>query len=481
VSAEPGPLVQARHQPPVKRQPPRPPRLSQTMLALGDKCMHAAYLSLIYDGGALSHPMGRGSLYHAFQERAMWTLIELGQPNLYAGVEGELIAEFEAQHNRHPNVRELDAITAAARSGVADHTAAIVDEILRENPRLIVPQADVDDVREMAYHWAIGYDVAPDRVIGLETKILLPLPSGRIVSMKVDVLYAGDSPDVQGIDDAKTSFDLPSREDIERDFQLKLYAAGVAFGYPVEKEPCGDCGGRVEHDEMGQSCETCEGRGYAEVRGESLSDGVNYWQLRQVLPRYLDDDGYVRTRPGRHDKPVIVSRTDLHDFVADVETKVAAFDYAFDTGHWDAVPGDHCDSYCPAKKRCPLPPVLRDQLGLIDTREEAQAALELVEVYDAQKRALLKAVRNWAKTGGPVEVGRDVIYEWRDDEKRETDYDGLDAGVHQAVEYGGVEVDGQIVPFDLRRYRKKRVSTSFKRRKLTKAEIAERRSTEGGH
>ena len=81
--------VDPRRQPPVKVQPPRPhrERFSQTLLALGDKCMHAAYLSLRYGGGALSHEMARGSLYHEFQERAMWTLIEQGQPNLYAGVE----------------------------------------------------------------------------------------------------------------------------------------------------------------------------------------------------------------------------------------------------------------------------------------------------------------------------------------------------------------------------------------------------------
>lgn len=465
----------SRRQPPVRVPPPRPrrERFSQTLLALGDKCMHAAYLSLRYDGGAPSHEMARGSLYHAFQERAMWTLIEHDQPNLYAGVEQELIAEFEAANKRRPNVRELDAITAAARSGVADHTAAIVDEILRENPRLRVPQADVDDVREMAYHWAIGYDVAPDRIIGLETKILLPLPSGRLVSMKLDVLYAGDSPDVQGIDDAKTSFAITPQEDVERDYQLRLYAAGAAFGYPVDRVECMDCAG-PERDEMGPSCETCEGYGYIEVQADSLSLGVNWWQLRQVFPRYLDDDGYLRTRPGRQDKPLLISRTDLHDFLADVDRDVQRFEHAYETGYWDAVPGSHCDSFCPAKKRCPLPPFLRDQYGLIETPEQAQAALELLEVRKAQDAALLKAVRNWAKTGGSVPVGRDLIYEWRDEEKRETDYDELDAGVHQAVEYGAVEVDGRLVPFDLRRYRKTRVSSSFRRRRLTKAEIAER-------
>lgn len=471
-----GPVIDPRRQPPVDVAPPRPHsgRFSMTLLSLGDRCMRAAYLSLLYGGGAPSHEMARGSLYHAFQERAMWTLIEREEPNLYAGVEQELVAEFEAANNRAPNVPELDAIMAAARSAVADHTAVIVDEVLREHPEWVVPQADVDDVREMAYHWAVGSDVRPDRVVGLETKFLLRLPGGAVVSMKVDVLHADDQPDVLCVDDAKTSFHMLSAEEVERDYQLKLYAAGVAFGRPVEKVACDVCRD-FEPQEPGHEvqCDACGGRGHVEVLGDPLGDGVNFFRLRQVYPRYLGDDGLVRTS-----KPFVISRTDLHDFLADVERDVAKFEAAYESGRWDAVPGSHC-AICPAWSECPLPEFLRIQpfdpegnspaeRGYVESYEDAQLALMRADFYRAMANAEVKKARNWSKQGGPVRVGADVVWEWHDAERRETDYAGLDQGVYAAVEFGE--------PFDLSRYRRTRVSTSFRRRKLTKAEIAE----EGG-
>lgn len=453
-----------RHQPLVPAPPPRPERFSQTLLALGDKCLRAAYLSLLHDGGAPSHDMARGSLFHSFAERAMWTLIETDQPNLYGATERELAAEFEAQHDRLPNVAELDVLTAKARSAVADHTAEIVDELLREEPWLQVPQADVDDVREMAYHWAVGYDVNPALVHGLELKFLLPV-GGATVSGKVDVLWS-PGPGLVCVDDYKTSFWIPSREDIERDFQLKLYAAMVAFGRPVEKVPCPACES-FEPQEPGQpvNCDACDGRRYHEQLGEPLGAGVNVFRLRQVFPRYLGDDGFLRSRPGRDERPLEISRTDLHDFLADVERDVAKFEAAFESGRWDAVPGSHCDTFCPAAWECPLPANTRGRAGSVTSLAEAQEALELIEVEKARHAQVLKAVRGFAKeNAASVRAGRDLVYEWRDEEKRETDWDALQAEVEAAL------VTGRSV--DWSRARKTRVSTSFRRRRLTKAELA---------
>ena len=112
-----------------------PGRFSQTLLAKADDCPRSAYLYVKHRGGAGGHNLDRGSLAHAVFERALKELVVRGERR-FAPEEPEQAASI---------------------------MAAFVDEVLRERPELVVPRREVDDVREMAYHWAVGYDGARRR------------------------------------------------------------------------------------------------------------------------------------------------------------------------------------------------------------------------------------------------------------------------------------------------------------------------------
>src|SRR5690349_9755194 len=68
-------------------EPPR--RLSQSLLALADKCPRSAYLSIKHNGGAGSLDMNRGTAFHRVAERIVNLCIEHGENSLVSVVEGE--------------------------------------------------------------------------------------------------------------------------------------------------------------------------------------------------------------------------------------------------------------------------------------------------------------------------------------------------------------------------------------------------------
>jgi hypothetical protein len=96
--------------------------------------------------------------------------------------------------------------------------------------------------------------------------------------------------------------------------------------------------------------------------------------------------------------------------------------------------------------------------------EQAQEALELVEAQSAQHAAIKKEARNFAKREGvSIRVGRDLVYEFGEQSKKVTDYDGLEQGVERAVMYGE--------PFELAAYRRTQTTTPFRRRRLKPEEM----------
>lgn len=399
-------MTDYRRLPPVDGPPPLPARLSYSLLSRFDACPRSAYLDLTYSGGAPSHDMHRGSVFHEFAERAMWTLIEQGEDNLVAAIDGE-----------EDPVR--------AKRDVASLTAAIVDEVVRDCPDLPVRARDIDRVREMAYHWAVGCDISPRRVLGVEQKYVLDMGTWTVVG-KVDVVSAHD--EGLQIDDYKTSFYIPSQEEFEHGFQLRMYAALVAFGQPVEKAEDG-----------------------TERRLDPVGHGVSTFRVREVYPAYLDDEGRLRYRE------TFLDRTALSDFLVDLQTRVDGFQAAVASGLWPAVPGSHCGR-CPAVGECPLPGVLRDRAGEITSPEEAAAALAYVTVEERRLQALKKDAKRFA----PVRVG-DEVWEIRVSESTSTDVDKL----AQAVDFAFRT--GEVVRVE--DFQKKRVSSRFAKRRLSPEEL----------
>lgn len=399
-----------RNLPPVEENVEAPRRISQTLAKHADRCMRSAFLYLKYSGGTPGHALDRGSAYHLFQERAMRLLLEEDEAAL---------------------VPELAKV--------------MVDEVLDDHPEWTVPRSEADDVRVMAYHWTIGNDVDPATVVAVERKFVLEL-GGVTISGKIDL--AALMPDgVLQIDDAKTSFAMPTQAEYEESFQTLFYSLLYLFGNPVEKVP-------DEHGEL------------QEIVLPAVGEGLWWVRTREVYPRLkLREDGTLAMRTRT------LSRTDVEDFKHDLARTIRKILGALEDGKWSAVPGSHC-SECPCSAECPLPPHLRDHAGTINSVEEAQEAMAAVLVTKAQTAAMEKEIKAWCKGNTQSLVVGDLLFEWTTVEKWDTDWDELEPAIDRAANFGE--------PFALSEYRRRGVSNTFKKRKLTPDEVKALRDRELG-
>jgi hypothetical protein len=448
--------IQLRKLPPV--EPVKvPPRMSQTLLRHEEDCPRSAYLYLKYRGGRPSRVLDRGTLGHMAFERLMLQLVATGEESYYTPA-----------HHADEQGRVHEEGVLEARRNVASLTAAVVSEIIAENPGLVARPSEWDEVRAMAYHWALGYDVSPGSILGIEQTYVLDvtLPDGAVweVRGKIDVSYAiGD--DGAGVDDYKTHFNPQSDGDYRETFQGKLYAILLCFGQPVEQSTCFDCDGRgvLRYDagELGEPCDVCRGRGYLERRLERQGDWINAVRTREVYPRFLRDD---MTLPAAENT---LTRQELQDARADLELLVQRLAGRFESWDFPAIHGSHC-SMCPAKLECPLPEHLRDHAGTVNTPEEALEAAIKAAHDDDDLSARKAELRNWVAANGPIIMGDEewvlVVSDSRSVKRRgkTTDWEGFMEAVAAAVEFGE--------PFDPDEWVKRRTSTNFKRRAIKPVE-----------
>jgi hypothetical protein len=302
MSEEPDRIYDPRRVEPVTWDVAAPKRVSVTLVKKADACPRDAAFYLRYGGGAQTGPLLRGSLFHLFAEKAMSMLMVHGERTLFAAQEGE------------------DPVLAAQE--VSQTTKEWVDELVEETGWPVC-EADVDDVREMAYHFAVGNDVDPETVIACERKFVLETPDGTL-SGKVDL--AALPPDgVLDVVDYKSSFAVPPQDDFDRMVQVPLYAVLILWGNPVEKRTCLDCAGRgwrpiegtfqyavdaLEDPTKRVPCPTCDGRGSVEEVLPPLGlDEVQWVRARQVYPRFLRD-GVMSYRERT------IGRADLRDALA---------------------------------------------------------------------------------------------------------------------------------------------------------------------
>lgn len=425
-----------------------PARFSQSLLQKADACMRSAFLYLKYHGGAPAHNLDFGTAAHLVFERMMLDLIAVGERTLYAAAEGE--------------------DPAAAAREVASLTAAVVDEVLRERPELQVSKLGADQLRVLAFHWAVAQPVDPECVVAVERKFVLDLECGWTVSGKVD-LAALEGSDTLYLPDYKSGFPPPADEsEPDEFFQLRFYSLLVLFGVPVEDVPCDLCGGTGKFTRQASDtpsdadpdCTPCAGRGTVEQRLAPIGDGINYVRPRLVYPRVLRQDGELHRRP----ETGVLTRTEVADFRADVERDAVKVAGALESGKWPAVPGSHC-SQCPCVAECPLPEALRAHAGSINSVEECAEALEWADRTGAGVSATRREARRFVEAHGPVRWGRDKVTELEAGESWKTDWAGLEEGVRAAVEYGE--------PFDLGMVRSRSVSTKLKTRTLKGPELEE--------
>jgi hypothetical protein len=330
------------------------------------------------------------------------------------------------------------------RANVSALTEAIVHGIFEEHPELVVSAAEADAVRRMAYHLAVGMDIDPGHVAGVERKFVLDLPCGWTISGKIDLLTLPDAYTAV-VDDYKTALYVPTQEEFESSFQTKLYALLVAFGVPVEK------------------------RDGEEVRLDPIGQHVQRFIGRQIYPRFLRDDERVETREPKEPW----TRTDLADFLQDVDRTALRIQRGLETGKWPAIPGSWCWE-CPSEPECPLPLYLRDWHGSIQSRERAEEAAAWAERMSQRVKRTREEVKEFAKSqpsgavrvGGGNEVLELTVTQGKAMKRRGrgTDWEGFELALTNALVHGE--------PFDLREWVRETTSTTFKKRKLSAEERA---------
>ena len=389
----------------------RPSRLSQTMLRHMDNCPRSGYLYLKHKGGPSSAPMDRGSAFHLFAERMVVELVARGEKSLFAPAQDE-----------HGGSEDL----GQAAKDVASLTQAMVEQVFEDFPDLTMPAAERDSTRAMAYHLAIGWDVDPQAIVGVERMFSLELECGWTIVGKVD-LATLPSATVGEVADYKTTLAVPSQEEHAQSFQAKLYALLLMYGRPVDGEPFGS-------------------------------------HLTHVTGRMI----YPRAKPRETGKGLRLvqreatwSRGQLDEFRMDVEALGRRVSDALGSGDWPAQAGPHC-SECPAPRECPIPRELRNYQGTILEPEQASEAWEWAMRAKAAVAAVEKEVKAFAKAHGGVVVG-DQVFEWRVSESRRlrsvggrSDWDGLAQAVLDAATYG--------TPFELEEFVKWVPKNEFKSR-----------------
>lgn len=372
--------------PPVEENIERPETLSQTLLSKHDKCPRSAYLMRKYRTGSVE--MDRGTAAHDVFERLTNLSLSEGEPVI-----------------------------------PGDVGRAEADAVMTERTDLVLPAAEQDAVRAMAWNWCEGMTVDPETFIGAEVPLEIEI-GGWLVTCRID-LVEGQGSTIY-IHDYKTGLNIRKREEIQRGFQGKLYALTVLFG---------------QHRETGLN----------------LGAGINDVWFYETYPRYRDKES-----GGLIKKEGVWTRTELAEFRVSLERNIERFAESLETGDWPARDGSWC-SECPAQTECPIPAHLRS-VEQITSVSEAEDAFSHKMALEREARRLQTGLRGFVKDHGqPIFVG-DYAFDAAVSQSKEViDWDELIVGLTRTSELGA--------PFEINDHIRIKQSTKFGKRKKTEEEI----------
>jgi CRISPR/Cas system-associated exonuclease Cas4 (RecB family) len=422
-------------------------------------CPRSGYLYALHKGEAQTADMIRGSAIHEILARATQLAVDEGEPM----IPGELVK-------------------------------VEVDKVFAEMP---VPVEQHDYVRECVWRWASETAFDPPAVIAVERLIVMQL-EGFEVRMKVDYAALLEDGAAVHVVDYKSSRSMPQQEEVARrrpadgslmarNFQLVLYALGLAYGVPVRVEPCGPCHGTGylrEIDLRGLSqaqteaaiwdgtenppCRYCDGRGSVEVHEPfPLAGRAQRFDLEFVYPGIEDKSTGLMQR-----RPMSLTRLELEEYLLSLTALLKRVRAAEESGDWPAVVSDAACSECPAPSMCPIPSELRDHRGTINSHEQAAEALEVLDRRKAVDAAIRREVKAFAKHNGPVRWGADRVSEFVSTFAEEIkDREGMFGALQRAVDFGE--------PFDRSVWVREKHGTSFRDRTLSADELAEEAIEEG--
>lgn len=188
---------------------------SQTFLRTHDNCDRAALLYLQYGGGASTHELNRGSIFHLTAERLLRLLVAQG---------------------------EVTVPPELAR--------VVLYEVMGEHSELQVSAEERDVLRYLVDHWARGTAWQPANILGIEKTLTLETGGFRVL-MRPDVIEEPE-PRVARLVDHKTAFP-PDSEEFRRqaydangnprfagNYQLAMGSVVAAFGITDDGLPLGN-------------------------------------------------------------------------------------------------------------------------------------------------------------------------------------------------------------------------------------------------
>jgi hypothetical protein len=447
--------IELRDLPPVESLAHWPERLSMTLARWLDRCPRAAYLYVKAGGGAPTHEMDRGSLTHEALARMM--------------------AEWMG--------RDDDAGYGAGDEEISSITATLVNQVAAERRDLEVSHAEKDVARVCVFHAALGLDVKPSDVVGVERKFYLDLECGWRISGRLD-LASMPSSDVGQVDDYKTSLYVPPRSEWDP-FQAKMYAVFLLWGRPVDKAPCPngcDAGEFRERgaaqwiERTGAPCPACGGRGYVEELGDPIGGHLARVIGRELYPR-KDPRDRLDGKLARNE--AAWTRMELLEFLADLNFIGERLSERLESWKFPARASESWCGECPAENECPIPREYRRFAGHIRTVEDANEAWAWAQRTKARVAQAEREVKKFSADNAVVIEAGDVRWEWAEPtEVRKlrtrggrTDWEGFEGALAGALERGEL--------FDLRDWLKVETRNSFKKSRVPADQVGASNSTEG--
>lgn len=422
-----------------------PQRFSQTILRHANFCKRAAYLYQKHHGGMPAHALDRGSAYHLAKAKVLKLILE--RYALDAGPDGDI------------------------DYGVDEHTAKLIlEEVLSEHPELTVPLHERDELRVMMVHLASGLRINPAHIVAVEQKFVLDLGEHTISGILDLGAIDGNTGLVR---DSKTSWAFPSQTEFAATFQGRLYAVLFMFGNPVHEQPCicseGFCGEYFE-----EVCTKCDGHGYTQRLEPPIGEHLQTIDVGEIYPRFSSctacggkthNDGSCtacNAPMGMPEPHLVLDRIEIEALRRDIKQQCEQLAEAFKTWEFPAVPSSHC-SECPMEPSCPLPAALRRYAGAINTDEQAKESAEWHALWAPRLAAAWKELKLYCKANGPLRYGKDLIAEFTEVNRWDTDWDAIEEGARRQALYGE--------PFDISLHRIPKHGTTFRQRKLTEAEL----------
>jgi hypothetical protein len=434
-------------------------KASQTFARHFNACPRSGYLYALHKGEAQTADMIRGSAIHEILARATQLAVDRGE----GVIPGEVVK-------------------------------VLVDEVFAEMP---VPLEQHDYVRECVWRWASETAFDPPAVIAVERLIVMQL-EGFEVRMKVDYADLLEDGAAVHVVDYKSSRSMPQQEEVARrrpvdgslmakNFQLVLYALGLAYGVPVRVETargvdCAFCGEFGMPQGIRLACPACDETAMAS-RGDTmapfetrtveihepfpLAGRAQRFDLEFVYPGIEDKSTGLMQR-----RAMSLTRLELEEYLLSLTALLKRVRAAEESGDWPAVVSDAACSECPAPSMCPIPEELRDHRGTINSHAQAAEALEVLDRRRAEDAAIRREVKAFAKHNGSIRWGADRVSEFVSTFAEEIkDREGMFASLQRAVDFGE--------PFDRSVWVREKHGTSFRDRTLSADELAEEAIEEG--